>query len=178
MEGEFMKVLMWFLVVISIVPANAQTENAEKSQIDGLKLAQNIYLLRSNARIGNPNSVALIGKEGVFLVDASFSLFSKKLSASLGGFGGTKIKYIVNTHWHGDHTAGNENFGGSATILARSNVRKRLLSQGILEDNGRLIKKIGLPAISYESPLTIYLNDEEIRIMVDIIIKINVNFLC
>lgn len=134
-------------------------------EIDTLRVSGNVYMLRSNAKKGNPNAAASIGEDGVLLIDASFASFAGKVLAKLRQLGGRDVRFVFNTHWHGDHTGGDEFFGPVATIISRSNTRKRLLTQNILDDNGRLLAKRGLPIITFDNNLSLYFNGEEIKVL-------------
>src|SRR3954466_6149327 len=92
-------------------------------QIKTTKLASNFYTLDGQGgTIG-----VLAGPDGVFMVDAQFAPLSEKIAAAIKQISDRPIKFLVNTHVHGDHTGGNENFGKmGATILARQNLRARL----------------------------------------------------
>ena len=67
-----------------------------------------------------------VGPDGILIVDDQFAPLAEKIRAALKGLGEGKLKFILNTHWHGDHTGGNVVFGPEAPIIAQTNVRKRL----------------------------------------------------
>jgi glyoxylase-like metal-dependent hydrolase (beta-lactamase superfamily II) len=110
----------------------------------------------------------LFGPDGVFMVDTQFAPLSDKIAAAIKRLTPQPIKYIVNTHVHGDHTGGNENFGKmGVTILARQNLRNRLEHPNP-GANGQPVAPTpaaGLPVITYDAPLTIRMNGEEVRLI-------------
>src|SRR6185295_8104273 len=92
-----------------------------KIEIKTTKITNNFYTLEgSGGMIG-----ALVGPDGVFMVDAQFAPLTDKIVAAVKGISNGQIKYLVNTHVHGDHTGGNENFGKmGVTLIAREELRR------------------------------------------------------
>jgi glyoxylase-like metal-dependent hydrolase (beta-lactamase superfamily II) len=136
--------------------------NLSKVEIKIIPVTKNIYMLQS---IGG-NIGVLIGKDGVLLVDTQYSELSNKIKEAIRRISNGKVKYVVNTHWHRDHTDGNINYGSEAIIIAHNNVRKRLSSEQKIFS--RIIKPLlpqGLPTITFYTSLSLYFNDEEIRIV-------------
>ncbi len=98
-----------------------------------------------------------VGDDGLLIVDTQFAPLSSKIEAALEGLGKGDLQYVLNTHWHGDHTGGNENFGKKADIVAHANVRKRLVESDK--------PAVSLPRITYENSLSLHFNGEEIRVV-------------
>ena len=110
-------------LAVTALFAQAQTDYS-KIQIKANKLADNLYTLDgAGGTIG-----VLTGPEGVFMVDSQFAPLSEKIAATIKQIsGGQPIRFLVNTHVHGDHTGGDENFVKmGATIIARPELRDRL----------------------------------------------------
>src|ERR1700680_2495010 len=123
-----MKIPRGFLALAALAVtalfAQAQTDYS-KIQIKANKLADNLYTLDgAGGTIG-----VLTGPEGVFMVDSQLAPLSEKIAASIKQIsGGQPIRFLINTHVHGDHTGGDENFGKmGATIIARGTLRNRLM---------------------------------------------------
>jgi len=92
------------------------------------KVNENLHVLFG----AGGNIAVLTGPEGTVMVDDQFAQLSEKISASINSISTNPIKYLINTHWHGDHTGGNSNFAKKgATIIAHDNVRERLMKQQI-----------------------------------------------
>lgn len=110
----------------------------------------------------------LIGPDGVFMVDTQFAPLSDKIAAAIKQLTPQPIRYIVNTHVHGDHTGGNVNFATmGATIISREELRYRLAHPNA-QPNGQPgvpTAPIGLPKLTYGNRLTLYLNGEEVQII-------------
>jgi glyoxylase-like metal-dependent hydrolase (beta-lactamase superfamily II) len=105
-----------------------------------------------------------VGEDGVVLVDDQFAPLAPKIRAALEGLTDKPIKFVLNTHFHGDHTGGNAQFGAQAPIIAHENVRKRLQEGGTV--GGMEVKpasKAALPVITFNDRATIHLNGEDIR---------------
>jgi glyoxylase-like metal-dependent hydrolase (beta-lactamase superfamily II) len=107
------------------------------------------------------------GPDGLLIVDDQFLPLADKIKAALRGISPDgKLAFVVNTHWHGDHTGGNRVFGKEATIIAQSNVRKRLTTKQ--ERPGRTIEaspKEALPVVTFEDGVTLWFNGEEIDVI-------------
>jgi len=154
------------LVMLCAAPAaRAQgQQDFSQVQIKTTKLAGNFYTL-----VGQGGTIGVLpGPDGVFMVDAQFAPLSEKIMAAIKQISDGRIRFLVNTHVHGDHTGGNENFGkAGATILARENLRMRLEkpNPGANGQPGVPTPPAGLPMITYDSPLTIRINGEEVRLI-------------
>ena len=153
------------LAMLTPAPARAQAQpDYSQVQIKTTKLANNFYTLDGQGgTIG-----VLAGPDGVFMVDAQFAPLSEKITAAIKQISDGRIRFLVNTHVHGDHTGGNENFGkAGATILARENLRNRLEhpNPGANGAPGTPMPAAGLPMITYDAPLTVRLNGEEVRLI-------------
>src|SRR3954464_3524158 len=111
------------LLTAAAVPALAQgQQDFSKVEIKTTKLASNFYTLD-----GQGGTIGVLsGPDGVFMVDAQFAPLTDKIVAAIKQISDGRIRYLVNTHVHGDHTGGNENLGRmGVTILARENLRMR-----------------------------------------------------
>src|SRR5882724_3068421 len=110
--------------------AFAQGQDFSKVEMKATKVAGNIYMLEgSGGNIG-----VSVGPDGILIVDDQFAPLADKIKAALKSLGEGKLKFILNTHWHGDHTGGNVVFGLEAPIIAQTNVRKRL-AEGSTDPN-------------------------------------------
>ncbi|MBL9135864.1 MAG: MBL fold metallo-hydrolase [Verrucomicrobiales bacterium] len=101
-----------------------------------------------------------IGSDGVLIVDTQFAPLAPKIEAALKRLGDGKLHYVLNTHWHGDHTGGNEFFGKQGTVIAHDNVRRRLT-----EKTNPAVAPEGLPDITHDQGLTLHFNGETIRVV-------------
>ncbi len=135
-----------------------------KVEIKTTKLADNFYTLE-----GQGGTIGVLpGPDGVFMVDSQFAPLSEKIAAAIKQISDKPIKFLVNTHVHGDHTGGDANFGKmGVTILARPQLRERLEhpSPGANGQPGVPTPPAGLPTITYDAPLTLHMNGEEIRLI-------------
>jgi cyclase len=105
------------------------------------------------------------GPDGLLLIDDQFAPLSEKIQAALEGLSENPLRFVLNTHWHHDHTGGNETFGKKAPIVAHANVRKRLAEGGsfrLLDMTLEPVNEAALPVVTYEQKMTFYLNGEQI----------------
>jgi len=146
------------LTLLFITPAIAQDEFADV-EIKATHLRGPVHMLEG--RGGNIGVTA--GPDGIIIIDDQFAPLADKIRAALKGIEPGELKFVLNTHWHGDHTGGNPVFGPEATIISHTNVRKRLSTEQELF--GRIIKPLppeGLPVITYDDGVSIHFNGEEI----------------
>ena len=143
------------LVYSTINPANAQDRFADV-EVKATAIKGSVHMLTGAG--GNIGVSA--GEDGVLIIDDQFAPLAEKIAAQLGELGSDKPKYVINTHYHGDHTGSNAFFHShkGATILAHENVRVRLA-------NDEKIKLEALPTITYEDGIKIYFNGETLHVM-------------
>ncbi len=110
------------------------------------------------------------GPDGTILIDDQFAPLTSKIQAAVAALGATPVKFLINTHWHGDHTGGNENLGNAgAIIMAHDNVRARLAAGGTSgagTSGARAIPQappVSLPVVTYHDGLSLHLNGDEVR---------------
>jgi len=133
-------------------------------QIKTTKIGGNFYTLDgSGGTIG-----VLAGPDGVLMVDAQFAPLSDKIVAAIKQISDGRIRFLVNTHVHGDHTGGNENIGKlGATIMARENLRARLMKPAPLANGqpGVPTAAVGLPVVTYDAPIVFHMNGEDVQLI-------------
>ena len=143
------------LIYSAANPANAQDRFADV-EVKATAIKGSVHMLTGAG--GNIGVSA--GEDGVLIIDDQFAPLAEKIAAQLGELGNDKPKYVINTHYHGDHTGSNAFFHShkGATILAHENVRVRLA-------NDEKIKPEALPTITYEDGIKIYFNGETLHVM-------------
>ncbi|HEY4426208.1 MAG TPA: MBL fold metallo-hydrolase [Pyrinomonadaceae bacterium] len=155
------KFLLLTVVLLFAVSAHAQTDFS-KVEIKVTKVAGNVYMLQgSGGNIG-----VSVGDDGLLIVDDQFAPLADKIRAALKGLADKKLRFILNTHWHGDHTGGNVAFGPEATIIAQDNVRKRLATEqksAVFNSTTPASPKEALPVITFNDSLSVHFNGEDIR---------------
>jgi glyoxylase-like metal-dependent hydrolase (beta-lactamase superfamily II) len=143
----------------------AQDQDFSKVQMKVTKVAGNIYMLEG----AGGNIGASVGDDGIVIVDDQYGPLADKIQAALKGITDKPIRFIINTHYHGDHTGGNAYFQKQAPIIAHDNVRKRLETGGAAGNGGSVHMehkpdpKEALPIITFDHDVTVHLNGEDIR---------------
>lgn len=121
--------------------------------IEVIPVSENVYMLKG--RGGNIG--VSVGNDGVFMIDDQFAPLTPKILEAVKSISDKPIKFLVNTHYHGDHTGGNSNFEKKgALILAHENVRKRL------KEDEKNPEGAGLPIVTFDSKLQLHLNGDDI----------------
>jgi cyclase len=139
---------------------NSHFENQQDITVKTTKVSGNVYMLQG--RGGNVG--ALVGSDGILIVDDDYKVVSEKLRDALKELGSAKPRFIFNTHWHGDHTEGNQVFGQDSIIVAQTNVRKRLSqSNSIFGETVQPYPSAALPMITFTESVSIYFDGEEVR---------------
>ena len=155
------KFLLLTVALFFAVSAHAQTDFS-KVEVKATKVAGNVYMLQgSGGNIG-----VSVGDDGLLIVDDQFAPLADKIRAALKGIADKKLRFILNTHWHGDHTGGNVVFGPEATIIAHDNVRKRLATEQkstVFNSTTPASPKEALPVITFNDSLSVHFNGEDIR---------------
>ncbi len=152
------------IIVTTLAAAAHAQRDFSNVEVAATHVAGNVHMLTGAG--GNIGVSA--GVDGVLIVDDQFAPLAEKIRAAIAGItgGSSDVTFVLNTHWHGDHTGGNPHFGRDATIIAHANVRQRLSSTQTLF--GRTVEplpKEGLPVVTFEDGLSIHFNGEEIKVM-------------
>lgn len=156
--------LLFALVVIIPAAAHTHAQDFSKVEIKVTKIAGNVYMLQgSGGNIG-----VSVGPDGILIVDDQFAPLADKIKAALKTLGDGKLKFVLNTHYHGDHTDGNAVFGQDALIIAQTNVRKRLSTEQVSKFFKRTTPpspKQALPVVTFDQSVSVFFNGEEIKVI-------------
>jgi len=128
--------------------------NLDNVEIITRHISGRVYMLEATGDVAG-NIAVSAGPDGLLLVDTQFAPLTPKIRQALKKIQPGRIKYIINTHHHDDHTHGNSALGASATIIAHDNTRKRL----------NAMQRTPLPHITFKDRISIYFNGEEIDIV-------------
>src|SRR5690242_3630154 len=138
----------------------AQDQDYSKVEIKVTKVAGTVYMLQG----AGGNIAACVGEDGIVIVDDQFAPLAEKIQAALRGVTDKPVRFIINTHYHPDHTGGNAFFQKQGPIIAQDNVRKRLEQAGVAGDKGgNKSQHEALPIITFDHDVTVHLNGENIR---------------
>ena len=149
---------------LSGVLASAQEPDWSKIEIKADKVAGGVYVLYGVGGFSGGNIGVSVGGDGIALVDDEFEPLVPKIEAALKGVSDQPVRFILNTHFHGDHTHGNKVFGLKSTIIAHDNVRKRLETDTNFDNKpGTKAPPHALPVITFDHQVSIHLNGEEVR---------------
>ena len=159
-----MKTILALLMLLTLSVLAVAQDDFSKVEIKATKINGNVYMLEgSGGNIG-----VSVGTDGILIVDDQFAPLAEKIRAALKTLGDGKLKFILNTHWHGDHTGGNAQFGREAPIIAHDNVRKRLSTEQrseFFKQTTPASPKEALPVITFDQSLSVHFNGEEIRVI-------------
>jgi cyclase len=147
-------------LLVASPPAMAQ-QDLSKVEIKAETLAPGVAVL-----FGAGGNIGVsYGPDGTVLIDDQFAPLTPRIQAAVAALGASPIKFLINTHWHFDHSGGNENLGkAGAIIMAHDNVRVRLAGGGTTVGNVTPpAPPVALPVVTYEHGLKLHLNGEEVR---------------
>jgi cyclase len=148
------------LLTVTVTAARAQGgQDFSKVEIKTTKISANFYtLIGSGGTIG-----VLAGPDGVLMVDSQYAPLTEKIVAAIKQVSDGRIRFLINTHVHGDHTGGNENFGKmGVTILSRDQLRARLAKPN---PPATPAPPAALPMVTYDGPVTIHMNGEDVQLI-------------
>src|SRR5712671_5827374 len=150
-----------FLVLLLAAQSAALAQqDFSKVEIKATKVSGQVYMLEG----AGGNIGVSVGDDGIVLVDDQFAPLAPKIKAALKEITDKPVKFVLNTHFHGDHTGGNSQFGKEATIIAHENVRKRLELGGTVAGNEvKPAPKEALPVITFNDRASVHLNGEDIK---------------
>jgi len=155
---------LFCLFLVAGIPAySGAQQNFDQVQIRTEKLDEGVYMLTGSG--GNIGVCA--GQEGVLMIDSQYAGLTDKISSAVAAISDHPIRFLINTHWHFDHTEGNENLAkAGAVIFAHENVRKRMsTNQSILGSEVPASPKAALPVVTFGQGMTFHLNGHEIKLI-------------
>jgi len=137
--------------------ASAQMADVE---IEAISVGPGLHMLTGRGG----NMAVSVGPDGAFLIDDQFAPLTDKIRAAVSALGPGPIRFVLNTHWHGDHVGGNVEFGAEAPVIAHTNVRERMSTRqetsfGVVEPSA----PEALPVLTFGDSVSIHFNGEEIR---------------
>ena len=151
--------LFIFIILFAISAVAALWQDSTKVEIKATKVAGSVYMIAGTddmaafSSFSGGNIGVSVGEDGVVMVDTKMAPLGNQIRAAIYNLGGSGPKYVLNTHVHGDHTNGNSAFSREGTIVAHTNVRKRL------SDKPENI----WPVITFDQSMSIHMNGEEIQ---------------
>jgi cyclase len=156
------------LVIVSLIGAASARAQApvddSKTVVKSNKITDNFYTV--DGRGGTIG--VLVGPQGTFMVDTQFAPLTDRIVAEIKKISPNPIRFVVNTHVHGDHTGGDENLGKmGATIFSRDELRDRLMhpAPGANGQPGTATAEVGLPIVTYENKITFHMDGETIDLI-------------
>src|SRR6267378_8446791 len=153
-----MRTLIVSIILAAGLSVQAQPPDMSQVQIKTTKIAGNFYTLEGQGGVIG----VLAGPDGVLMVDSQFAPLTDKIVVAIKQISDRPIRFLIDTHVHGDHTGGNENLAKlGVTILARDELRARLAAPA----SGPKPAAAALPLITYKGPVTVYMNGEEVQLI-------------
>jgi glyoxylase-like metal-dependent hydrolase (beta-lactamase superfamily II) len=161
MRAKLCRVLVASAAFCAVFPAGAQ-QDFGKVEIQTEKVADGIYMMTG----AGGNLGLAVGPDAVFLIDDQYAPLTPKIQSAVAAVTAKPVQFILNTHWHGDHTGGNEALAGAgALIMAHDNVRKRMSTEQFLAFFKLRVEpspKAALPLVTFGSDVTFHINGDEV----------------
>lgn len=158
------RLMICLVLTVCVLTATAQAQqDFGKVEIRVQQVAGNVYMLEG----AGGNIGVSVGSDGVLIIDDQFAPLADKIRAALKSINPGPLKFVLNTHWHGDHTGGNPIFGREAAIIAHDNVRRRLtgeLKPATGNQTAPPMAAAGLPVVTYAQSVSVHFNGEEISV--------------
>ena len=167
MKARHFRFLFTSLCLLS-ASALAQNDNdPAKVRLKVNEVAAGVSMIEGVEGFAGGNVGVSVGDDGVFIIDDELETMSPKLTATLGQISKKPVRFVINTHWHGDHTGGNAALGASgAIILAHDNVRQRLSAAELEKAKDKVAAKPGkgLPVVTFAEDVTLHLNGDTVHV--------------
>jgi glyoxylase-like metal-dependent hydrolase (beta-lactamase superfamily II) len=154
------------VLAVPLVPGPVgMAQEMDDVEIRTIEVADGIYMLE-----GRGGNIGLcVGDDGAFMIDDQFAPLTGRILAAVAAVTDEPVRFLVNTHWHSDHTGGNENIGETgAVIFAHENVRRRMSTEQVMEAFDRTVPAAppgALPVVTFTSDVTFHLGGEEIHVV-------------
>ncbi len=168
------RLISWFLAVAAVLmplAARAQMGDPTKVDVKVTPLGNGVSMIEGANGFAGGNVAVTVGDDGVFVIDDELAPLTPKLKAALAGLSKKPVRFVVNTHWHTDHTGGNPALAAAgAVIVAQENVRKRLSVEQVREYKGQKMTfpatpPAALPVVTFTDDVTLHLNGDEVHVV-------------
>lgn len=152
------------LALVGISSSLSAQTNYDTVQVRAVQLSPGLHVL-----FGAGGNIGLsTGADGTFVIDDQFAPLTPKIVAAIRTITDRPVKFVINTHWHGDHTGGNENLGNAgALIVAHDNVRKRMsVDQFMAALNQKVpaAPRAALPVVTFSDAVTFHINGDSVTV--------------
>ncbi|MEM0517802.1 MBL fold metallo-hydrolase [Aequorivita flava] len=153
------KIFLNTFLLFSVLTVYSQSDTGEKNNTKLLKITSKIYMLQ-----GKGGNIGLsFGNDGIFMIDDQYAEDIEEIQKDIKKISKEPIRFLVNTHFHGDHTGGNAALAETGTVIfSQSNVRDRL--QKMLKRESTKISEVALPVVTFNDDLTFHFNGEKIYV--------------
>src|SRR5215831_16935001 len=153
-------VLLLAAMLLPLSAAGDDKQDFSKVEIKATKVAGQVYVIEDVTKEFSGGNVGVsVGPDGIVLIDDKFAPLAPKLEAALRTVSDKPVRFVINTHYHGDHTDGNAVFGQKSTVIANENTRKRMAAS----KDQPAIPAVALPVITFEGKLSLHANGEDIH---------------
>ena len=155
-----MRKLLTLICLVALTRLTAaQDDRFAKVEIKVHPVAGSVYMLEG----AGGNIGVSVGEDGIVIVDDQFAPLAPKIKAALKGISDKPVRFVINTHWHGDHVGGNAQFSSDSTIIAQENVRERMKTGSTGDRPVKPYPKEALPIITFNDRASVHLNGEDIK---------------
>ena len=153
------------VLVVALLAGGAPAQDFDQVEIQRIPVAGHVSML-----LGQGGNIGVsAGPDGVILVDDQFAPLTEKIRKAVAAIDGREIRFVLNTHWHGDHTGGNESLAkAGAVIVAHENVRKRMSTEQFVKAMDRKVPPsppAALPVVTFDRSVTFHWNGDEIHVL-------------
>ena len=160
------RILLLMGLLICAGPAQGRGQDFAEVDIGTQRITDGVYMLTGQGG----NIGVSIGDDGVFMIDDQYAPLTERILSAIRNLTSEPVRFVFNTHWHGDHTGGNENLGeAGALIVAHDNVHGRMSVEQVLERIGRptaseaAAPERALPVVTFTTDITFFINDDVLR---------------
>lgn len=136
---------------------------AAAQDVSTIPVTDNIYMLQ--AKGGNVG--VIVGADSILVIDSDYAEMSESLHAAVKKLSDKPMRFLVNTHWHGDHVGGNVHFGPDTNIVAHENVRQRMSTRQEMKAFDRVVEptpEAGLPVLTYQQHVTLHTAEQTVEV--------------
>jgi cyclase len=171
MKKTFCSLMVLLGLPLAAASARAQMGDPSKVTLKTTPVAAGLSMIEGANGFAGGNVAASVGADGLFIVDDEIEPMTAKLKAALGALSKKPVRFVVNTHWHMDHTGNNPALAAAgAVIIAQENVRKRLSVDAVLHLGTQEMKikaqpPAALPVVTFADDVTLHVNGDDVHVI-------------